>query len=309
MADDRFGGDVEQVRSFSELLVAARGAGPKRIAIAAAHDKETMIAAQAAQEQGIATSILVGDQATIEGIARDHSIDLSALNVIHEPDPRLAAQRIMKVVSLGQAEVAMKGRMETGSFLRAALDKRIGLCTERLLTHVGVFEVPGFDRLILITDGGVVLHPTLEQKVEIIQNAIEVAHRLGVAEPKIALLSATEEANPKIPSSVDAAELTKMRERWQGLSALVDGPFTLDHAISPESAAISGIHSPVAGRADVLIVPGVEAGNIMAKGITYFAGGVMAGVVVGAKAPLVIGSRADPWQTKLACMALGGLLA
>jgi len=229
--------------------------------------------------------------------------------IIHEPEPNQAARKVMELVRLGHAQMAMKGKIETGDFLRAALDKQVGLRLGRLLTHVGIFEIPGFDRLLFVSDAGVVVAPTMEQKIEIVQNAIFVAQRLGVEQPKVAILAATEMVNPKIPTTLDAANLSKMADRGQIKGGLIDGPLALDNAISLESAHIKAIKSDVAGRADILIPPDVEAANVLAKAITYFAKGNMAGVVVGGKSPLIVVSRSDPHQTKLVSIALGVLLA
>lgn len=297
------------VKTFAELMEAARKVGPKAIAIAAAHEHEVLLAAADAQSQGMATCILVGNQGLIRETAKEHNINISGMITVAEPDPKAAARRIMELVNLGHADIAMKGKIETGDFLRAALDREAGLRTGALFTHVGVFEVPGMDRLIFISDAGVVVAPTMEQKISIVQNAINVARRLGVEQPKVAVLAATEMVNFKIPSTMDAANLSKMAERGQIQGGIVDGPLALDNAISLESAEIKGIHSPVAGQADILITPDVESGNILAKAITYFANGKMAGVVVGAKVPLVVASRSDPHETKLTSMALGVLLA
>ncbi len=297
------------VKTFAQLMEAARKVGPKAIAIAAAHEHEVLLAAADAQSQGMATCILVGNQGLIRETAKEHNINISGMITVAEPDPKAAARRVMELVNLGHADIAMKGKIETGDFLRAALDREAGLRTGALFTHVGVFEVPGMDRLVFISDAGVVVAPTMEQKIAIVQNAINVARRLGVEQPKVAVLAATEMVNFKIPSTMDAANLSKMAERGQIQGGIVDGPLALDNAISLESAEIKGIHSPVAGQADILITPDVESGNILAKAITYFANGKMAGVVVGAKVPLVVASRSDPHETKLTSMALGVLLA
>jgi phosphate butyryltransferase len=174
---------------------------------------------------------------------------------------------------------------------------------------VGVFEVPGFDRLLFITDGGVVLRPTFEQKVEIVSNAIAVARGLGVSSPRVALLAAADEVLDELPVTLEIAEIVSMQERWQGEGAMVGGPFLLDTAVSPEVARARQRSGRVAGHAEVLVGPDVQSVNIMAKGLTYFAGGRMAGLVVGAQAPLVVGSRADPPRTRLVCIAAGALLA
>ncbi|MBC7223220.1 MAG: bifunctional enoyl-CoA hydratase/phosphate acetyltransferase [Anaerolineae bacterium] len=297
------------ITTFAQLMEEARKIGPKSVAIAAAHEPEVLLAASDAEQQGIAECVLIGDRSSITRIAGENEIDISRMMIIHEPDPRPAARKAMELVALGHAQLAMKGRVETGDFLRAALDKEMGLRMGRLLTHVGIFEIPGFDRLIFVSDAGVVVAPTIEQKVEIVRNAIEVAQALGIEQPKVAILAATEMVNPKIPNTLDAANLSKMADRGQIKGGIVDGPLALDNAISEESAKIKGIKSPVAGRADILILPDIEAGNVLAKAITYFARGRMAGVVVGARCPLIVASRSDPHETKLVSMALGVLLA
>ena len=297
------------ITSFAQLMDEAKSIGPKTVAIASAHELEILLAASDAEQQGIAECVLIGDRPAILQLAKAHNLDISRMMTIHEPDSRMAARKAMELVALGHAQLAMKGKVETGDFLRAALDRDIGLRVGRLLTHVGIFEIPDFDRLIFVSDAGVVVAPTIEQKVEIVRNAIGVAQALGIEQPKVAILAATEMVNPKIPNTLDAANLSKMAERGQISGGILDGPLALDNAISRESAEIKGIHSPVAGHADILIMPDIEAGNVLAKAITYFAHGRMAGVVVGARCPLIVASRSDPHETKLVSMALGVLLA
>ena len=297
------------VTTFAELIEKAKEVGPKTVAIAAAQDKEVLLAAQDAEAQNLAECILVGDRAAITEIAQENSIDVRRMMIIQEPKPKQAARKVMELVRLGHAQMAMKGKIETGDFLRAALDKEAGLRMGRLLTHVGIYEIPGFDRLLFLSDAGVVVAPNMEQKIEIVQNAIHVAQRLGVEQPKVAILAATEMVNPKIPATLDAANLSKMADRGQIKGGIIDGPLALDNAISLESAQIKGIKSDVAGRADILIPPDVEAANVLAKAITYFAKGIMAGVVVGGKSPIIVASRSDPHETKLVSMALGVILA
>ena len=297
------------ITTFEQLMDEARKVGPKMVGVTVPHEPELLLAAQDAEQEGIANSTLIGDRDLIRNLAAEHKIDINRMMIIHEPEPEVAVRKVMELVRMGHADLAMKGKVETGSFLRAALDRAAGLRVGRLFTHVAVFELPGFDRLLFVTDSGVVVAPTLEQKVEIVQNAIMVAQRLGVEEPKVAILAATEMVNPKIPTTMDAANLAKMADRGQIQGGIVDGPLALDNAISAESAAIKGILSPVAGTADILVTPDVEAGNMLAKAITYFARGKMAGVVVGGKCPLIVASRSDPHETKLVSMALGVLLA
>ncbi len=298
-----------QIRNFQQLMDEARKRGPKTVAIAAAHEREVLLAAADAERLGLAECILVGDRPTIERIAAEEGIDLQRMMIIHESDPKTCANKVMELVSAGHAQIAMKGKVETGDFLRAALNKEYGLRRGNLLTHVGAFEIPGLDRLIFVSDAGVVVAPDMEQKVEIVRNAIEVARALGVEQPKVAILAATEMVNPKIPATLDAANLAKMADRGQITGGLVDGPLALDNAISPESVAVKGIQSQVAGHADILIPPDIEAGNVLAKAITYFANGKMAGVVVGARSPMIVASRSDAHETKLVSMALGVLLS
>jgi phosphate butyryltransferase len=297
------------IKTFAELLEAARGKGPKTVAVAAGHQSEVMLAGLDAEVASLAEVILVGDEAIIRQIAATEHFDISRMEVIHEPRPREAAWQVMKLVSDGRADIAMKGKVETSDFLRAALSKELGLRTGQLFTHVAIFEIPGFDRLMFISDAGVVVAPDLEQKVQIVQNAINVAHALGISLPRVAVLAATETVNPKIPTTLDAANLSKMADRGQIYGGLVDGPLALDNAISPESARIKGIKSEVAGYADILITPDIEAGNVLAKAITYFAQGKMAGVVVGARCPLILPSRSDTREAKLVSLSLGVMLA
>ncbi len=268
-----------------------------------------MLAGLDAELAGLAEVTLVGDSNEIHRIAEQQGFDIRRMEIVHQPHPREAAYEVMRLVSQGQADIAMKGKVETSDYLRAALSKELGLRTGRLFTHVAVFEIPGFDRLIFISDAGVVVAPDLEQKVQIVQNAIYVAHALGISLPRVAVLAATEVVNPKVPTTLDAANLSKMADRGQIQGGLVDGPLALDNAISPESARIKGIKSEVAGYADILITPDIEAGNVLAKAITYFAEGKMAGVVVGARCPLIVASRSDTREAKLVSLALGVMLA
>jgi len=298
-----------RTRTFAELLEAAKSRGPKTVAVAAGHQSEVMLAGLDAEVAGLAEVVLVGDTDQIKKIADDENFDISRMEMIHAARSRDAAWQVMRLVSDGQADIAMKGKVETSDFLRAALSRDLNLRTGRLFTHVAVFEIPGFDRLIFISDAGVTVAPDLEQKVQIVQNAIDVARALEINQPRVAVLAATETVNPKIPTTLDAANLSKMADRGQIKGGLVDGPLALDNAISPESARIKGIRSEVAGYADILIAPDIEAGNVLAKAITYFAQGKMAGVVVGARCPLILPSRSDTREAKLISLALGVILA
>jgi len=297
------------IRSFQQLKYEATWLGPKKVVVAAAANAELLVAVREAQSSGMARCILVDDRQKLTRLAEANQIDLSEMTLLDIPDHEEAARAVMNMAHTGEVDVVMKGTLETATFMRAALDRDTGLRVGRLLTHVAVFEIPGFNRLLLITDAGIVVAPDIYQKIVIVQNAIDVAHKLGLEQPKVAILAAAELVDPKIPSTVDAANLSKMAERGQIRGGIVDGPLALDNAISEASIVIKGINSPIAGQADILIVPSVEAGNLLAKAITYFGHGEMAGVVVGGCAPLVVTSRSDSHTTKLVSIALGVLLA
>lgn len=297
------------IRTFEQLKYEAAWIGPRSVAIAAAANGEILEAARHARDAGIAESVLIDREDRLRYAAEGAGIDIGDLPVVAAPSPEEAASLAMQMARRGEVAAVMKGALETTTFMRAALDRDSGLRQGKLFTHVGAFEIEGFSRLLFISDAGVVVAPDIYQKVEIVQNAIDVAVRLGVREPKVAILAAAELVNPKIPTTMDAAYLSKMAERGQIHSGIVDGPLALDNAISESSGRIKGIRSPVLGQADVLIVPDIEAGNLLAKAITYFGHAEMAGVVVGGTAPLIVTSRADSCATKLVSMALGALLS
>ncbi len=293
------------ILSFDELRAAARAGARRTVVVVGAQQSAVLQAAGQAQKLELAEVILVGDELTIRELAGAEGIDLSAMEIIHEADLNAAARRAMRLVAEGRAHVAMKGKVDSATFLHAALDKELGLRGDRLLSHVALFEVKALGRMLLVSDAGVVIAPTLEQKAEIIRNAVYVAHKLGIELPKVAVLASNEMVNPKMPANIEAAALAKMAERGQISGAIVDGPLALDNAISSAAAQTKSIASPVAGQADILIVPDIEAGNLMAKAIIYFGGYMMAGVVVGAQVPLILPSRSDPPEAKLNSLALG----
>jgi phosphate butyryltransferase len=293
------------ITNLQDLLAAAQARGPKTVVAVGAAQDSVLGALSRAEEQGIAKAILIGSRAAMQKTARTMDIDLSSIRVIDEPNMEEAAQMAMSLVSQGEAQIAMKGNVNTALFLHAALDRKTGLRTGRLLSHVAVFDMVSLNRLLLISDAGVNIAPTLEQKAEITQNAIDVARRLGIVQPHVAVLASTENVNPRIPANVDAAALAKMADRKQITGALVDGPLALDNAISLEAAIDKEINSQVAGRADVLILPDIEAANVLVKAVIYFARHPMAGIVVGARVPLVLPSRSDTAESKFHSLALG----
>lgn len=303
------GDTVPAIRSFAGLLAAACQPPLVAIAIAGAEEVEVLQAASSCCRLGLARPILVGSERQARALAEAHGLDLSGCELVHREGPGAVAQATMDLVRAGQAQVAVKGFVSTTAFLHAALDRNAGLRGDWLVSHVGVFQVPGLERLLSISDGGVVLHPSLAQKVEIIGNAVGVARSLGIDRPRVALVAGSDQVSVERPVTQEIASLVAMRELWESLGAWVDGPLTPDLAVDPALATAAGKAGPVAGRADVLVGPTVEATNTMCKAITYFAGGQMAGVVVGTRAPLALGSRSDPAETRLACIAIGVLFA
>jgi phosphate butyryltransferase len=298
-----------RITTFEEMISVARKVGPVRIAVVGAHDPQVLAAVARAQREGMVEATLAGDWPSIEAYVAQAGVDLAGITLHHEPDPKQAARRAVELARTGQAEVVVKGQIKTGDLLSVALNRHIGIRGRDLLSHVGIFELPGMDRLIYLSDSGVVVYPTVYQKLEIINNVVEVAHLFGVPEPKVAILAASDTVHPKIQASIDALALSKMAEQGWVEGAVVDGPLGLELAISPQAAELEESSSPIAGEADVLIVPNVEAGNIVAKGLLYFARARMAGLVVGAKVPIIISSRADSAETRYLSLAMAAILA
>jgi phosphate butyryltransferase len=297
------------IRNFAQLLEAALARAPKRVAIVGGGQRQTLHAARLARGMGLAHCILFDDPARLNFIAEEQGVDLAGMEVIEERDMIQAAYRAVEMIHTEEADLVMNGRALPVELMKAALDRDKGLRIGKVITDVSVFEIPDFDRLIMVSDVAIVVSPNLAQKVAIVQNAIDTAIELGVKEPKVAVLAATEMVNPEMPANMDAANLSKMAERGQIRGGLVDGPLALDNAISHKAAEMKDIDSRVAGSADILITPDVESGNILAKALSYFAKGHMAGVVVGAKCPIVMPSRSDPPEQKLLSLALGVYLS
>jgi phosphate butyryltransferase len=296
---------MSTIRNFARLLEAARARGPKRVAIVGAGQRQTLCAARMAHGMGLAHCILIDDPTRLRTVAAEERVDLEGMDVLDEADMVEAAYKAVGMIHAEEADLVMNGRALPVELMKAALDKNRGLRIGKLISDVSVFEIPDFDHLIFVSDVAIVVSPTLAQKVAIVQNAIDTAIELGVEQPRVAVLAASEMVNPEMPANMDAANLSKMAERGQIRGGIVDGPLAIDNAISRKAAEMKGIKSQVAGRADILIAPDVESGNILAKAIAYFAQGHMAGVVVGAKCPIVMPSRSDPPEQKLLSLALG----
>lgn len=291
------------IRNFDALLEAVKSHSRKRVAIACGDMESVVQAAARAEAEDVADAILFGDRAAIEAAAEAASADLTTAEIVHVPDRDDAASEAVRWVARGDADIVMKGRIHTDDFLRAVLQRDEGLRTDRLLSHCFLLEVPHLDKILVVTDGAMNIAPDFEQKAQIARNAIALCQLLGVEQPKVAVLAAVELVNPRMPATQDAAILALMSHRNQFECGVVEGPFALDNAISEEAAAVKGIDNPVAGRADVLLVPDVEAGNILTKSFVYLARGRIAGIVIGAAAPVVVTSRADTAECKFLSIA------
>jgi len=299
------------MQTLEELLAAAKKGDKITVAVAGADDVAALGAVIEAGKMGIAEGLLFGDGFAIEKQLQDlNALDTSYMKIEQETDLNKAVRRAVESVRSGDAQILLKGKIKTSQFLHGVLDSEAGLRTGRLLSDVFLFEYPQRrgNKLLMITDGGVTLCPDLNQKVEIIKNAVEVAHALGNTNPKVALLSAVETVIPNLPSTKDAAIITKMNERGQIKGCVIDGPLALDNAVSIEAAKIKGIDSPVAGQAEILVCPDIESANMLAKSTTYFANLRLCHVIVGAAAPVLIPSRADTADAKLVSIALGKLI-
>ncbi|MCE8008371.1 bifunctional enoyl-CoA hydratase/phosphate acetyltransferase [Aestuariivita sp.] len=308
-ADDIPGLTVQRHQHFDRLLALAEPLPPILTAVVAPEEPDALSGAILAAEHTLITPILIGDPAKIADAAEAEEIDLSPYRIIDQPDHKLAAAQAVRMVHEGQAQAVMKGHLHTDVLLGQILKKDGGLRTGRRLSHVFVMDVPGLNHLLMVTDAAINITPDLQTKADIIQNAIDLAQTLGIAEPKVGVLSAIEKVNPAIPSTLDAAILSKMADRGQITGGLVDGPLAMDNAIDLEAAATKGIRSLVAGRAEILVAPNMEAGNMLAKELTYLAHAEAAGVVMGAKCPVILNSRADNEKARLASAAVAALAA
>ena len=297
------------IKKFEEIIKAAQKNGPATIAVAVAQDLEVLLAVKAAYDLGIAKAILVGEAAKINQIAGKNQIALAGFEIVDCQDNVAACRTAVQLVSSGQAQIVMKGLVDTSVILKAVLDKEIGLRTDNVLSHVAVADIDGYERLFYITDAAMNIEPDVDTKRQIIENAVQVANALGNEKPKVACVCAVEKVNPKMKATLDAAELVEMNQTGRLQGCVVAGPLALDNAVSPEAAKHKEIDNPVAGNADILLMPFIEPGNMLYKSIVFFARGKMAGIIVGARAPIVLTSRADSDIAKLNSIAIGVLMA
>jgi phosphate acetyltransferase len=292
---------------LANLVAACVGLAPVVTAVVHPCDVASLAGAAEAAEAGLIIPILVGPQARIRACAAEGGLNIAGMRIEDTPHSHASAERGVTLVRAGEARALMKGSLHTDELMAAVLASSTGLRTARRVSHVYVMDVPTYPKLLLITDAAVNIFPTLDDKVDIVANAIELAQALGIATPKVAILSAVETVRSKIPSTIEAAALCKMAERGQITGAVLDGPLAFDNAINAEAARTKGIVSPVAGNADILLVPDLEAGNMLAKTLTFLAGADAGGLVLGARVPVILTSRADSVHARLASCAVAVL--
>ncbi|TIC82357.1 phosphate acetyltransferase [Crenobacter intestini] len=295
--------------AFAGILAQARANGPVSMAVAHPCSREALQGALEAADHGIATPILVGPEYKIRKLADELELSLDGVELVDVPHSHASAEKAVELVRGHRADILMKGSLHTDEFMTEVLARATGIRTDRRISHVFIMKVESYPRYLFITDAAINIEPDLTTKRDICQNAIDLTHALGIKEPKVAILSAVETVTPAIRSTIDAAALCKMADRGQISGALLDGPLAFDNAISHAAADTKGIHSPVAGEPDILLVPDLESGNMLAKQLTYLAAAASAGIVMGARAPIVLTSRAEDAHGRLASSAVANVLA
>jgi len=297
------------IRNFDDIRNLAKSKEQQIVSVAAAGDKDVLNAVKKAELDGILKATLVGDENEIKSIAKEIDYDLKNATIIHADTPEEACQKAVLEVTEKRAQVVMKGLVDTSVILKAILKKEANLRTGRVLSHVACFDLKSYEKILLVTDAAMNIAPGIMEKKQIIQNSVELARALDIDKPKVAVLCAKEKVNPKMPATVDAKELADMNTNGEIENCLVGGPFALDNAVSKQAAKHKGIDHPVAGDADILMVPDIEAGNILYKALAFLAEGSNAGVIVGSKVPIVLTSRADSDEAKFNSIALAVLMA
>jgi phosphate acetyltransferase len=294
---------------YEQLLVRCRSLDPVPTAVAHPCEETALVGAIEAAEKGLILPILVGPSPKIAEVAERSGVRLDGVKIVDAPHSHASAAKAVELVRRGEAELLMKGSLHSDELLGAVVAKETGLRTGRRVSHVFIMDVPTYHKVLIVTDAAINIAPTLEDKVDIVQNAVDLAISLGLAEPKVAILAAVETVNAKMPATIDAAALCKMADRGQIKHAVLDGPLAFDNAISKAAARIKGIKSEVAGDPDILLVPDLEAGNMLAKQLTFLANADSAGVVLGARVPIILTSRADSVRSRIASAAVAMLAA
>ncbi len=295
--------------AFARLFKACEDLSPVSCAVVHPCDRDSLLGPVEAARRGIITPVLVGPEEKIRKVAQTEGVDLGSFRIVPVPHSHAAAEKAVELARTGEVEAMMKGSLHTDELMGAVVPSAAGMRTSRRISHVFVMDVPSYPRMLLITDAAINIAPGLEEKVDIVRNAIDLAHVLGIDQPKVAILAAVETVNSKMQSTLEAAALCKMADRGQITGGLLDGPLAFDNAISAEAARTKKIVSPVAGQADILLVPDLEAGNMLAKQLAYLSGAEGAGIVLGARVPIVLTSRADSVRTRLASTVVMALVA
>ena len=297
-------------QGFDEIIAKVKELDMKKVSVSVAQDSAVLEAVVAAREQGIADAILVGDESKIKEIAAENHLDISGFEIINEPDVIQASLTAVKLAHDGKADMYMKGLIDSKNFLKSVLDKEVGLRTGKPLSHVSVFDIKGMDRMLFLTDVAFMTYPTLEDKVNIINNTVPVCRACGVEVPKIAPVAAVEVVNPKMPATIEAAELTRMCEEGEIKGCIVDGPLSFDLAIDPEAAKHKGATDrKIQGDADVILFPDIHAGNLMYKALVHLTDMRNGCILTGTKVPAILASRSDTFETKVNSIALAAVVA
>lgn len=296
------------LKKLDELTEIARQKNVKKLAVAAAGDKLVLEAVKRAVENDIIIPVLVGDQKNIEQIAGKIGFDLTNSNIYNQPDPAEASRKAVSLIRQGEAEILMKGLVSTAPLLKAVLDKEEGLRRGGTLSHFALIESPHYHKLFGVTDAGMNIAPEFQEKVDMVNNAVEIFHSLGNPEPKVAIIGPLEVVNPKIESTAHAAMLSKMNERGQIKRCMIDGPFAIDNAVSMRAAEHKGVSGKVAGDADILMTPELNSGNVLYKTLMFLGGCTSAAIIMGARAPIVLTSRADTEKSKMMSIALAAAM-
>lgn len=297
------------IKNFDQLIDKVKQNNRMRLAVAAAQDEDVLLAVSEAKRMGLVEPILVGDKVKIEQLLEKLNITDKNFEIIDEKDLIQSAKAAVELVRLNKADFLMKGILQTADIMRAVLDKEIGLRTDKLISHVMVYQVENYEKLIYLTDGGMNVAPDLDQKVQILKNAIEVCKAMGLQKIYASCIAGAETVNPKIQATIDAKAIADMKDIWESQGVFVDGPVALDLAISEEACKHKGYKGEGGGKADILLVPYYEVGNALGKSLTYFGNAKSAGIIMGAKVPIVLVSRADTAESKLLSIALGSIIA
>lgn len=297
-----------ELKSLADLIEIAKGKKLRRLAVAAAADLHVLEAVHNAVKEGIVEPILVGDEAGIKEISASINFDIANFKIINEPNPVKASIKAVALVKNGEADVLMKGMVSTGPLLKAVLDKENGLRKGSIISHVAFYETPFYHKLLGVTDAAMNVAPDFNEKVAIVNNAVDAFHRLGIKNPKVAVVGAVEVVNPKMEATVHAAMLTMMNRRKQIKGCLVDGPLAIDNAVSKEAAIHKGIESDVAGDCDIIVTPDINSGNILYKSLGFLGGATSAAVLMGATCPIVLTSRSDSEKSKMLSIALAAAM-